>query len=175
MATNTTIVIGGDTFKVSLLDYETTCDLLPLLAPVVADVARLVAVLVGAAVDMQGGAVELAEVDVAQLVANLDVGAFAKSPALAEASAIVADIADALPAERLRHLRRTLLQGCTMNGQPLYATVPGQPDLIGQMLRGRTVDGLRLLGFALGVNYPDFFGLFGRAKSLAQQVPSATS
>jgi len=175
MATNTTITIGGDTFKVSLLDYETTCDLLPLLAPVVADVARLVAVVLAAAVDLKPDGVDLGNVDIAQLVADFDVGALAKSPALADASAIVADIAAKLPAERLRHLRRTLLQGCTMNGVPLYATAPGQPDTIGQQLRGRTMDGLRLLAFALGVNYPDFFGLFDRAKAMAQQVPSVTS
>ena len=175
MATNTTITIGGDTFKVSLLDYETTCDLLPLLAPVVADVARLVAVVVAAAVDMQPDGVDVANLDVAQLVASLDVGKLANSPALGEASAIVADMATKLPADRLRHLRRTLLQGCTMNGVPLYATAPGQADTIGQQLRGRTLDGLRLLAFALGANYPDFFGVFSRAKSLAQQVPSVTS
>jgi hypothetical protein len=136
---NNTCTIGSDTFRVSLLDFEATCDLLPLVMPVVADVARLVAMAFGAAVELQGDGVDLSNFD----VANLDVAALAKSPALADASAIVADIAAKLPPERLRYLRRTLLAGALMNGVPLYATAPGQPDMIGQLLRGRTLDGRR--------------------------------
>lgn len=175
----TSLQIGNDTFRVSLLDFETTCDLLPLILPAAAEIARLYALLFGEAVRAAAatgsGALSLD----GKAIADLDIDASvvlkllpALSAPLADASAIIATVCDKLPPERLRYVRRTLLAGATMNGTPLYATAEGQQDMAGLLLRGRTIDGWRLMLHALKANYPDFFGLIRRGKG---EAPAAAS
>ncbi len=162
----TTRKIGEDIFTISPLGYEETCDLQPLLAPALADFGRLYALFIGemARLLQQHGA-EVAEADVVTMLPEL-------GGSLDQASAIIAQVAAKLPATSLRTIRRTLLRGATMNSKPLYATTEGQPDMINTLMRGRTIDGWKLLLFALEVNYPDFFAL---ARPLAALGGRATS
>ena len=143
---NKAITAGEDIFTISPLGYEETCDLQPLLAPALADFGRLYALFIGemARLLQQHGA-EVAEADVVTMLPEL-------GGSLDQASAIIAQVAAKLPATSLRTIRRTLLRGATMNSKPLYATTEGQPDMINTLMRGRTIDGWKLLLFALEVN-----------------------
>jgi len=147
-----TITLGGDVFTLSLLGFEETCDLQPIVAPLLGDIGRLFALAIGEASKLDMSTGDLAEADVLTLLPKL-------GGALGDAGDILASIARKLPAESLRTLRRTLLQGATMNGKPLYPTVEGGPVMINVLMQGRTLDGWRLLLFALKENYPDFFAL----------------
>ena len=150
MAIDTTRKIGNDTFSISLLSFEETCDLLPLWIPAAADFGALYALFLGTMAKAAGDGEDVGGLEVMDLLRSA-------SPALSEASAILARISEKLPPDKLRLIRKKLLTGATMNDTPLYAMGPGQPDLIGSLLRGRTLDGWRLMIFALEVNYPDFF------------------
>jgi len=175
----TALQIGSDTFRVSLLDFETTCDLLPVILPAAAEIARLYALLFGEVVRVAASTGKEAKDLDGQSIADLQIDASlvlkflpALTGPLADASAIIATVCEKLPAATLRHVRRTLLAGATMNGTPLYAIAEGQKDMIGLLLRGRTIDGWRLMLFALKANYPDFFGLIRRSKG---NTPAAES
>lgn len=163
--------IGGDLFEVSLLDFETTCDLQPLLAPALADFLALYALGIGEAARIMGteDGASLLEREIGEVIVE-------KLPEVTESlgkvSEVVARLAQKLPPETLRKIRRTLLQGATMNGKPLYSTAQGQGDAIGVLLRGRTMDFWRLLMFALEANYPDFFVLFRRGGGAREKASS---
>ncbi len=127
---------------------------------------RLYALVIGEMAKlMESRGEEIGGADVMALVPELQ-------PTLEQASDIIAKIAAKLPAATLRTIRRTLLRGSTMDSKPLYATTEGQADLIGSLMRGRTIDGWKLLLFALEVNYPDFFAI---ARPLAARSGRATS
>lgn len=148
--------IGPDTFRVSPLDFEAATDLMPLIMPAAADYGRLYALFMGTAAELVGAGVDVGDLDTTSMFTQIP----KLQGSLAGASAIIASICEKLPPERLRAIRRTLLAGATMNGKPLYAQGPGGgDDMINDWLRGRTLDGWRLILLALEVNYPDFFAL----------------
>ena len=168
MATETTRKIGNDTFAISPLGFEESCDLLPLWLPAAADFGALYALFLGTMAKAAGEGEDVGALDVLDLLKSA-------SPALSDASAILARISDKLPPDKLRTIRRKLLAGSTMNDTPLYAMGPGQPDLIGSLLKGRTLDGWRLMIFALEVNYPDFFELVRPFVGSGKKDVSSTS
>lgn len=73
-----------------------------------------------------------------------------------------------MPPDDLELVIRELLGKATMDGKPLFGHAGGDPfDL---WMQGRTLDTWKLLGFALKVNYPDFFGSLA---AVASRAPAA--
>jgi hypothetical protein len=159
MATRT---IGGNVFTVSPLTFEASCDLQPLILPALADLARLYAVFIGQVTEIAKESPDIGAADVISILPKM-------APGLAEASSIIAAVASKLPPEHLRRIRRTLLAGSTMDGKPLYPTVEGGAILADVLLKGRTIDGWKLLLFALEESYPDFFALLRPLAAVSEE------
>lgn len=170
MPVETTRTIGGNVFRISLLDYEATCDLQPLIVPALADFGRLYALYFAQVAKLATEHADLADLEVSAAVTSILPDLL---PSLEVASRIISDIASKIPADRMRIIRRGLLTGATMDGKPLYAVNSGGADLIGVLMRGRTIDGWKLLMFAMEVNYPDFFE-FARL-AVGRKEPGLTS
>lgn len=141
-----TRTIDGTVFTVSPLGYEETCDLQPLILPILPDLARLWMLFGGEVAKVRDSLSDIGESNVIEV---FGVG-------LAQASIIIADLASKIAPERMRTIRRTLLRGSLIDGAPLYALVEGGPDNLRKM-QGRNIAGWKLLIFAFEVNYPDFY------------------
>jgi hypothetical protein len=152
------IKIRDKVFEVNPLLVEDSFDLQPDLMPVLPEIGQLIALFFGdvskfAALDKQDDAATSPEEksDILRQFAE-EGGAM-----LAKASPILGRISKALPADRLRHIRRTLLRDATCGGVQLYGTSPREGDAINVLLAGRVIDVWRLLLFAVQISYPDFF------------------
>jgi hypothetical protein len=142
------IKLGGDTFSVTPLGFLRSLYLQPKLAPVIAEVAAALFTLMG--VDGLGAKLAAAELTLDKLM-ELDLAAL---PML-DLAASITRICHQLKRQDLEYIVRELLYDATMNGTPLL----GQPgaDPIDGFLVGRSLDGWRLLFYAVKVNYPDVF------------------
>jgi hypothetical protein len=138
-----TLTLSGNTFVVPLLPAMRSFLLQPKIAPAVGAVFGALAPL--AKGDMGGADVEA--------LAPLLGGFFAKLG----------------PAD-LEEVVRTLLDGATMDGTPLFSAAG---DTFNLRMQGRTLDTWKLLAFAVKVNYPDFFGLLGGSQPPSEGVKKA--
>lgn len=79
------------------------------------------------------------------------------------------DIFSTMPIGELDYITRQLLDGSTMNGVQLFGVNPAGAAF-DALMRGRTLDTWRLLWYALGVWYPDFFGLAAGLRATARKA-----
>ena len=166
-----TIKIGGNTFGVVELPAMRTCELEPLVWPLLPDVAALCAVFLEEAPGLADKVVGAVGADT-----EVDASAIARAvpivmPMLERVGVIIERIARKFPPGALSSLTRELLIGATMDGAQLF-TANGDPyDLL---MRGRTIDAWKLRLFALRVNFPDVFRIVPGASGSAGTVgPSA--
>lgn len=152
------IKIRDKTFEINPLLVEDSFDLQPFLLPVLPEIGQLIALFFGdvskfAELDRQDDAAKSPE-EKAEILRQFSEEGGAM---LAKASPILERISRALPPEKLRHIRRTLLREATCGGVALYGNTPREGDAINVLLAGRVIDVWRLLLFAVQISYPDFF------------------
>lgn len=158
--------IGSSIFTVNPLAGERSFLLQPKLLPALSEIATLYALFISTVSDLMPKLGDKADKD----IDPMELLPLAQ-PALESAGPVIARLCEKL-GPNLKDIMRELLEGATMDGKPLY-TQQGNP--IDVLMQGRTLDIWKLIVFAMGVSYPDFFGLLrGFGKKSAGAKPSET-
>jgi len=145
------VKLGGDTFFVVPLKAGPAFDLEPLIFPIAAQLAAILKL--------------STKIETAADLLALDVDPD-------EIVRVAVGVCRQLPPDVMQTLRCGLLADSTCNNLALF----GPDGCFDQKMRGRSLDTWRLLWEALKANYPDFFGLLGRAGKAEQPAsPSAAS
>ena len=155
------IKLGSNTFSINLLSASDAFDLQPLLWPAVSEALGALATLASS------GKMDLTKIGEEDEAGAVE--AIQKSSPVVIAA--VAGIFNRLPVERLRDVRKQLLQGARCDNKELFSA---QGDTFEVIMRGRTLDTWRLLIWALRCNYPDFFDLVGDALTAAKEKSSTS-
>lgn len=149
--------LNGKFYTVNALLAEDSFDLQPRILPVLPDFLQLYLLFYDSFSEMVTRAEKSAgEIERDEIVDKMREIADKAQP-------IILRLCKALPPDELRTIRRTLLRGATCDGKALYNEGVG-PNNIDLLMQGRTIDMWRLLLFALGVSYPDFFEIADVAK-----------
>jgi hypothetical protein len=156
------IVLGGTTYEVPQLFALDSCELLPRLLPLVAEVGALfvagIAVVLGEAAGTAG--LEPASITAVSLARLLEqeIDPMRVAMHLNDLLPGIERLCAKLPRGELRRLIPEVLKGTTANGVPLFGAQvgPTSVDTFDTVMRGRSGDVFRLLLFAVkDVHYPD--------------------
>ncbi len=161
--------IGPNRFTVVALPAMQTCELEPIVFPLLPDIAALYALLMESAPAI---ATAFGGVDKEVNAESVSAAVPSLLPILDRASEVIARLARKFPPGALSALTRELLRGARCDGQELFGPAG---EFYNVAMQGRTIDAWRLRLFALRVNFPDVFKLVPGASGSAARTPAAPS